>query len=306
MRNYGKCVQKEKSSSIRTSSSAIKKKNYQKRESSNPGRAWNSTIKKEKAKLSKERKRTWSTMMNKIHEKLPKLRSTNLNNSVHLSNSWRSVIVKKRKRKGKIKIKTEERKARRSDSENSSERGGISGERGRKGEREKERERRPWREETGREKEGEGERGERVQRGHSSHDIKRGCRPADSKDSARSAMKRGRTVRRNRKKIGKNEGKEETAETQSFVRYSCSPLHSSSIQLSINLTFGGGAISSRRWLTHSTLPMVFARRWGANRVFLPSKENGTVSSLFSLSIIPISNFFVTYRLLTFVTDIWKW
>lgn len=114
-------------------------------------------------------------------------------------------------------------------------------------------------------------------------------------------MKRGRTVRRNRKKIGKNEGKEETAETQSFVRYSCSPLHSSSIQLSINLTFGGGAISSRRWLTHSTLPMVFARRWGANRVFLPYKENGTVSSLFSLSIIPISNFFVTYRLLTFVT-----
>lgn len=114
MRNYGKCVQKEKSSSIRTSSSAIKKKNYQKRESSNPGRAWNSTIKKEKAKLSKERKRTWSTMMNKIHEKLPKLRSTNLNNSVHLSNPWRSVIVKKRKRKGKIKIKTEERKARRS------------------------------------------------------------------------------------------------------------------------------------------------------------------------------------------------
>lgn len=89
MRNYGKRVQKEKSSSTRTSNSAIKKKkNYRKRESSNPGRAWNSTIKKEKAKLSKERKRTWSTMMNKIrNEKLPKLRSTNLNNSVHLSNS---------------------------------------------------------------------------------------------------------------------------------------------------------------------------------------------------------------------------
>lgn len=36
--------------------------------------------------------------------------------------------------------------------------------------------------------------GERVQRGHSSHDIKRGCRPletrpTDSKDPGRSAMK---------------------------------------------------------------------------------------------------------------------
>lgn len=114
MRNYGKCVQKEKSSSIRTSSSAIKKKNYQKRESSNPFEFYNKKRKSEIIERKKARTKLWSTMMNKIHEKLPKLRSTNLNNSVHLSNSWRSVIVKKRKRKGKIKIKTEERKARRS------------------------------------------------------------------------------------------------------------------------------------------------------------------------------------------------
>jgi len=51
------------------------------------------------------------------------------------------------------------------------------------------------------------EEGERVQRGHSSHDIKRGCRPletrpTDSKDPGRSAMKS--SLRRNCKKIGKN------------------------------------------------------------------------------------------------------
>lgn len=51
-------------------------------------------------------------------------------------------------------------------------------------------------------------KGERVQRGHSSHDIKRGCRPletrpTDSKDSGRSAMKSS-SLWRNYKKIGKN------------------------------------------------------------------------------------------------------
>lgn len=81
------------------------------------------------------------------------------------------------------------------------------------------------REERKREGKRERKRGERVQHGHSSHDIKRGCRPletrpTDSKDSGRSAMKRGRTVRRNRKKIGKNEGKEETAGAD-FVRVLC-------------------------------------------------------------------------------------
>jgi len=54
---------------------------------------------------------------------------------------------------------------------------------------------------------GKREEGERVQRGHSSHDIKRGCRPletrpTDSKDPGRSAMKS--SLRRNCKKIGKN------------------------------------------------------------------------------------------------------
>lgn len=57
------------------------------------------------------------------------------------------------------------------------------------------------------EEEDEEEEGERVQRGHSSHDIKRGCRPletrpTDSKDSGRSAMKS--SLGRNCKKIGKN------------------------------------------------------------------------------------------------------
>ena len=136
----------------------------------------------------------------KNYQNKEKIRSTSLN-SVHL-----------------LKIYDHE-KEKRKDKERLDE---VESETTRRREREREREKCPWREETGREKEGEGERGERVQRGHSSHDIKRGCRPADSKDSARSAMKRGRTVRRNGKKIGKNEGKEETAGAQSFVRYSCS------------------------------------------------------------------------------------
>lgn len=59
----------------------------------------------------------------------------------------------------------------------------------------------------GQKEEEEEEEGERVQRGHSSHDIKRGCRPletrpTDSKDPGRSAMKSSLT--RNCKKIGKN------------------------------------------------------------------------------------------------------
>lgn len=120
MRNYGKCVQKEKSSSIRTSSSAIKKKELSKERKFQSRTSLEFYNKKRKSEIIERKKArtklwsTWLTIMNKIHEKLPKLRSTNLNNSVHLSNSWRSVIVKKRKRKGKIKIKTEERKARRS------------------------------------------------------------------------------------------------------------------------------------------------------------------------------------------------
>lgn len=61
--------------------------------------------------------------------------------------------------------------------------------------------------ETGGREEEEEKEGERVQRGHSSHDIKRGCRPletrpTDSKDPGRSAMKSSLT--RNCKKIGKN------------------------------------------------------------------------------------------------------
>lgn len=60
---------------------------------------------------------------------------------------------------------------------------------------------------TGGREEEEEKEGERVQRGHSSHDIKRGCRPletrpTDSKDPGRSAMKSSLT--RNCKKIGKN------------------------------------------------------------------------------------------------------
>jgi len=60
---------------------------------------------------------------------------------------------------------------------------------------------------AGGQEEKEKEEGERVQRGHSSHDIKRGCRPletrpTDSKDPGRSAMKSSLT--RNCKKIGKN------------------------------------------------------------------------------------------------------
>ena len=153
----------------------------------------------------------------KNYQNKEKIRSTSLN-SVHLLKIYDHEKEKRKDKERLDEVESETTRRIRAKEEESPWRERTK----RKEEREREREKCPWREETGREKEGEGERGERVQRGHSSHDIKRGCRPADSKDSARSAMKRGRTVRRNGKKIGKNEGKEETAGAQSFVRYSCS------------------------------------------------------------------------------------
>lgn len=71
--------------------------------------------------------------------------------------------------------------------------------------RKKEEHRKGERKSVSREGGEEEEEGERVQRGHSSHDIKRGCRPletraTDSKDPGRSAMKS--SLRRNCKKIG--------------------------------------------------------------------------------------------------------
>ena len=151
----------------------------------------------------------------KNYQNKEKIRSTSLN-SVHLLKIYDHEKEKRKDRERLDEVESETTRRIRAKEEESPWRERT------KRKEEREREKCPWREETGREKEGEGERGERVQRGHSSHDIKRGCRPADSKDSARSAMKRGRTVRRNGKKIGKNEGKEETAGAQSFVRYSCS------------------------------------------------------------------------------------
>lgn len=55
-------------------------------------------------------------------------------------------------------------------------------------------------------------------------------------------------MRRNRKKIGKNEGKEgkERPREESFATYSSSSSPPLPIQLSINPMFGGGTISSRR------------------------------------------------------------